>query len=83
MILFKASLSYPLLFINGGDRMNIEDKLTWTVKETSQLIGLSRNSTYRGILTGEIPHVKVGKRILIPRVALERMLSEVGRSKAD
>jgi len=53
------------------------EKLTLTVEETAQLLGLSRNSAYQGVLTGEIPHIKVGKRILIPRIALERMLDEV------
>ncbi|MFC1928643.1 helix-turn-helix domain-containing protein [Chloroflexota bacterium] len=60
--------------------MNSE-KLTLTVKETAQLLGLSRNSMYQGILTGEIPHLKVGKRILIPRVALEKLLAEAGNGK--
>ena len=54
--------------------MQNSERLTLTVKETAQLLGLSRNSAYQGVLTGEIPHVKVGKRILIPRLALENML---------
>ena len=49
-------------------------KVVLTVAETAQILGLSRNSTYQGISTGEIPHIKIGKRILIPRIALERML---------
>lgn len=58
--------------------MNSE-KLTLTVQDTAQMLGLSRNSVYQGVLTGEIPHVKVGKRILIPRAALERMLESAGQ----
>jgi excisionase family DNA binding protein len=50
------------------------EKLTLTVEETAKLLGLSRNSAYQGIATGEIPHIKVGKRILIPRKALEKIL---------
>ena len=56
--------------------MNGENKLTFTVQEAAQMLGLSRNSTYQGIETGEIPYVKVGKRILIPRHALQKMLAE-------
>jgi len=56
--------------------MESSENLVYTVKEVSKLLHLSRNSVYQGILTGEIPHVKVGKRILIPRVSLERFLSE-------
>ena len=58
--------------------MENNERLVLTVSETAKLLGLSRNSTYQGVLTGEIPCVKVGKRILIPRLALEKMLAEVG-----
>ena len=63
-------------------KMQNSEKLALTVKETAQLLGLSRNSAYQGVLTGEIPHLKVGKRILVPRVSLERMLAETGKPKA-
>jgi excisionase family DNA binding protein len=55
------------------------EKLTLTVNQTARLLGLSRNSAYHGVLTGEIPHIRVGKRILVPCHALERMLNDVGR----
>jgi len=51
------------------------DKAVLTVNETAQLLGLSRNSAYQGIIRGEIPSIKVGKRILVPKVALEQMLN--------
>jgi excisionase family DNA binding protein len=57
----------------GVMKMNTE-RLTITVEEAAILLGLSRNSAYQGIATGEIPHIKVGKRILIPRIAFEKML---------
>ncbi|MBA7672618.1 hypothetical protein ES703_80801 [subsurface metagenome] len=50
-----------------------------TVDETATILGLARNSCYEGIKRGEIPHIKVGKRILVPRHALEKMLAEAGR----
>ena len=50
------------------------EKVVLSVSETARILGLSRNSTYQGVFTGEIPHIKVGKRILIPRVALQKML---------
>lgn len=52
------------------------ERLTYNVVEASKILGLSRNSTYLACLTGQIPHLKIGKRILIPRIALERMLNE-------
>ena len=53
-----------------------------TVTETANLLGLSRNSTYQGVQSGAIPSIRVGKRILVPKAALDRML-ECGGTNAD
>ena len=45
-----------------------------TVEEARLLIRLSRNSMYAAIAREEIPHLKIGRRILIPRKALERLM---------
>jgi excisionase family DNA binding protein len=50
------------------------EKIILSVTETAYLLGLSRNSTYQGVQSGAIPSIRVGKRILIPKAALERML---------
>lgn len=61
-----------------------DEKMVLTVKETAQILGLSRNSVYQGVLTGQIPCLKVGKRILVPRKALEELLASVGsKPKAE
>jgi len=53
------------------------NKAVLTVDETAQLLGLSRSSAYQGVMRGEIPSFRVGKRILVPRAALERLLQKV------
>ena len=63
--------------------MEHNNRLTLNVDEAAQLLGISRNSAYQGIFTGEIPHIKVGKRILIPKIALEKMLSEAAMNKKE
>lgn len=50
------------------------EKLVYTVDETRALLGLSRTLVYEAIRRGEIPSIHVGRRILIPRAALERLL---------
>jgi len=50
------------------------ERLTLTVKETQIILGLSRSLVYQAIETGEIPSVRVGRRILIPKAALFRFL---------
>ena len=45
-----------------------------TVEEARLLLRLSRNSMYAAIARQEVPHLKIGRRILIPRKALERLM---------
>ena len=60
--------------------LNIMDDLpqnrpVYTVMETAVLLGLGRNSTYEAITRGQIPSIRVGRRVLVPRAALEHMLA--------
>ena len=50
------------------------DRLTYTVQETATLLGLSRNSAYEAARRGEIPTIRVGRRILVPRSRLDELL---------
>jgi len=50
-------------------------KLTFTVEETAKLLGIGRNSAYEAVARGEIPVIRVGKRLLVPKAALEKLLS--------
>jgi len=50
------------------------ERQTLTVTEAAQALGVSRNKAYEAAKRGEIPTIKIGGRILVPRAALERML---------
>jgi len=54
------------------------NRAVYTVMEAAALLGLSRNSTYERINRGEIPSIRLGKRLLVPKAALERMLGGAG-----
>ena len=56
--------------------MRPNESLTITVPEAGELLGLSRNAAYEAVARGEIPSVRVGKRILVPRAGIEQMLNE-------
>ena len=45
-----------------------------TVEEASEILRISRNGAYEAVKRGEIPSIRIGRRVLIPRVALEKML---------
>jgi excisionase family DNA binding protein len=45
-----------------------------TVEEAGRLLGISRNSAYEAARRGELPAIRIGKRLIVPRAALERLL---------
>ena len=52
----------------------MSERLTLTVTEAAELLGVSRNSLYEAVRRNEIPHLRIGRRIVIPRRQLENML---------
>lgn len=48
------------------------------VEQAAAALGLSKNGTYEAVRRGEIPHVRIGARIVIPRAAIERLLQVSG-----
>jgi excisionase family DNA binding protein len=53
-----------------------DSRLTWTVTEAARLLGISRASAYEAAHRGELPVRVIGRRMLVPRVALLRLLGE-------
>jgi excisionase family DNA binding protein len=49
-------------------------RATLTVEEVSDALGISRASAYEGVRSGEIPSIRVGRRIVVPTAALRRLL---------
>ena len=50
------------------------EKPVLSVREVAQYLGLSVNTVYEAIRQGEIPTVRFGTRILVPRSALVKKL---------
>jgi excisionase family DNA binding protein len=51
-----------------------------TVEDAAAALGIMRAFTYEAVTRNEIPHIRIGRRILVPRTALKRMLGEAGDS---
>jgi excisionase family DNA binding protein len=49
--------------------------LVLKVKEAAGLLGIGVNSAYAAIARGELPHIRIGRNIRVPRAALERLLT--------
>jgi excisionase family DNA binding protein len=51
------------------------ERLTMTVEEAGEALGVSRATAYQLARTGGIPAIRLGeRRIVVPKVQLERML---------
>jgi len=50
------------------------DRLTLTVEEAAELLGISRTLAYELVTRRELPSVCLGRRIVVPRRALEALL---------
>jgi hypothetical protein len=45
--------------------------------------GLCRNSSYEAARRGEIPTLRIGRKLVVPIVALERMLDQAANAPAS
>lgn len=53
-----------------------EPRLTLTVGEAAKLLRLSRAFTYELVARGELPSLRFGRRVVIPSIAIERILND-------
>jgi excisionase family DNA binding protein len=49
---------------------------TVSIEDAGRILGISRGSAYTAAANGDIPTIRIGKRLLVPRAALDRLLAE-------
>jgi excisionase family DNA binding protein len=80
---YSAPGGYRQAFSNArreaNRRASSRERWTLTVTEAAVLLGVGRNTCYAAIARGELPAVRLGRRLLVPRIALEKLLAEAGR----
>lgn len=54
------------------------ERATYTAAEVSSLIDLDKNRVYKLAAEGQLPCIRVGKRFLFPKAAIDRWLSQAG-----
>jgi excisionase family DNA binding protein len=45
-----------------------------SIDETARILRISRGAAYQAVRRKEIPTLRIGKRLLVPLAAIERML---------
>lgn len=52
--------------------------LTYSVPQAATLLGINRNTAYELVACGEIPSIRLGRRVLVVRAEFERWLANGG-----
>ena len=51
-----------------------DDRLVLTIEEAAHLLKIGRSCAYEAARRGELPTIRMGRRLLVPRVALDKLL---------
>lgn len=49
--------------------------LTLTVEQAAKVLGIGRSTAYELVHTGDIPSLRLGRRIVVPRASLAELLA--------
>ena len=52
-----------------------DERLAFSVEEAAKKLGIGRTAAYLATQRGEIPTVRIGGRVLVPKAALDRLLA--------
>ncbi len=60
--------------------VKVEERLTYTPEEARHLLGCSRSVMYESLRQNLIPHLKLGRRYIIPKFGFHRWLDQAALS---
>jgi excisionase family DNA binding protein len=55
--------------------MNDCERETYTILEAARILGVGRTVAYAAAASGAIPTLRIGRKVLVPRVALHHLLA--------
>jgi len=59
------------------------ESLVYSVPEAGRLLSLSRATAYTLAAQGIIPTIRLGRRLVVPKAALAKLLAEAGNKTGD
>ncbi len=60
-----------------------DNRVVWDVPEAGAFLGLSRNASYEAAARGDLPTIRIGKLLKVPKVAFARMLTKTETEDED
>jgi excisionase family DNA binding protein len=64
-----------MLSVMNGDGRSQDATAVVDVETAARILGIGRGLAYRLARSGELPTLQLGRRLVVPRVQLERMLA--------
>jgi excisionase family DNA binding protein len=62
--------------VSTGD----DKSLVYAVPEAGEMLGLGRNASYEAARRGDIPTIRIGKLLKVPKAAFHRLLDETAKA---
>ena len=59
----------------GIENTNEEDHLTWSIPYAGSKVSLGKNASYAAARRGEIPTIRFGKKLRVPKAKFLKMLA--------
>jgi excisionase family DNA binding protein len=66
--------------ITQAQQTDWRSRTTLTVEEAAEVLSIGRASAYAAAGDGDLPTVRIGRRLLVPVAGLRRMLGEIDQS---
>jgi excisionase family DNA binding protein len=60
---------------NQMDTATADERRTLSIEEAAEVLGVGRSLMYDAAKRGEIPVIKIGRRLVVPRARLEALLA--------
>ena len=61
----------------------LDEKQVLTVEEAGKVLGLGRASSYQAAARGDIPTIRIGRKLLVPIRGLELLLEQGSFSRKE
>jgi excisionase family DNA binding protein len=67
----------PEVRSSGSNAVPLNERLALSIEEAGALLGISRDLAYDLVARHELPSIRLGRRLVVPRRALEDLLSRL------
>ena len=67
----------------NADTDTAAQPLVWSVSDAARMLGISRAFAYELIASGKLPHVRLGRRVVVPRRVVEALIDAAVETRAE